>query len=65
MATSEAQIRASMKYDKENKTQIKFVVNKKTEPDLLAWIESQSNKQGYIKSLILADMEKRRNESST
>lgn len=64
MATSEAQIRASMKYEKENKVQIKFTVNKRTEAELLAWIEAQDNKQGYIKSLILADMA-RKQDSST
>lgn len=65
MATSEAQIRASMKYDKKNKAQIKFTVNKKTEAELLAWIEQQDNKQGYIKSLILADMQRKQAEASS
>lgn len=57
--TSTAQIKASMKYTKENQRIFNIAFNKKTEPELLAWIESQGNKQGYIKSLILADMEKR------
>lgn len=60
MTTSKAQIRASMKYEKENKVQIKLTVNKKTEAELLVWIESQDNKQGYIKSLIHADMNKQK-----
>ena len=54
--TSEAQIKASNKYIKENMKEFKLKLNKVTEPELLAWIEQQENKQGYIKSLILADM---------
>lgn len=54
--SSKAELRAIKKYNKEYKKQIKFTVNKRTEPKLLAWIEAQENKQGYIKSLILADM---------
>lgn len=58
--TSEAQIKASNKYIKENLKEFKLKINKVTEPELLAWVEAQANKQGYIKSLILADMEKHR-----
>ena len=34
-------------------------LNRFTEPELLDWLESQDNKQGYIKELILADMAKK------
>lgn len=44
-------------YMKENVKQIKFGLNKKTEADLLDWLEQQPNKQGYIKELIRKDME--------
>lgn len=58
--TSDSQRKATAKYKKENMKQVKFEINKATEPELLAWIEAQENKQGYIRSLILADMNKKR-----
>lgn len=45
-------------YEKENLRQIRLKINRKTEPDLLAWIEKQRNIQGYIKGLIMEDMKK-------
>ncbi|MBO7663779.1 MAG: hypothetical protein J6U01_10445 [Clostridia bacterium] len=45
-------------YEKENLRQIRLKVNRKTEPDLLAWIEKQKNIQGYIKRLIMEDMKR-------
>ena len=45
-------------YEKENLRQIRLKINRKTEPELLAWIEKQDNIQGYIKRLIMEDMEK-------
>ena len=44
-------------YQKENLRQIRLKLNRKTEPELLAWIEKQENIQGYIKRLIKRDME--------
>ena len=43
-------------YEKENLRQIRLKINRKTEPELLEWIEKQENIQGYIKRLILQDM---------
>jgi hypothetical protein len=43
-------------YEKENIRQIRLKINRKTEPELLAWIEKQNNIQWYIKRLILQDM---------
>ena len=45
-------------YEKENLRQIRLKINRKTEPELLKWIEKQGNIQGYIKRLILEDMER-------
>ena len=45
-------------YEKENLRQIRLKINRKTEPELLEWIETQENIQGYIKRLILEDMER-------
>ena len=56
MATSKAQLRAQDKYDKANTVQIKLKLNKKTDADIIAWLYNNENKQGYIKSLIRADM---------
>lgn len=54
--TSQAQIRAIDKYRKENMRCVQIKFNRKTEPELAGWIDEQDNIQGYIKSLILADM---------
>ena len=43
-------------YEKENLRQIRLKINRKTEPELLAWIEKQENIQGYIKQLIRREM---------
>ena len=45
-------------YEKENLRQIRLKINRKTEPELLEWIEKQDNIQGYIKRLILEDMKR-------
>ena len=45
-------------YEKENLRQIRLKINRKTEPELLEWIEKKPNIQGYIKILILEDMER-------
>lgn len=60
MATSEAMLRAIKKYDEANTTQFKMKLNKKTDADVIEKLASVSSKQGYIKALIRADMEKNR-----
>ena len=45
-------------YEKENLRQIRLKINRKTEPDLIEWIEKQENIQGYIQRLIMDDMAK-------
>ena len=59
MATK-AQKAADARYKAANTKQIKFVLNKNTEPDLIAHLESIDNVQGYIKTLIRADMRNRK-----
>ena len=54
--TTEAQKRAQEKYDSENTVQIKMKLNRTTDKDILEKLESVENKQGYIKSLIRADV---------
>lgn len=57
MKVPEANYRASLKYKAEKCRQIKFELNKRLDEDVLVWLDSQENKQGYIKALIRADME--------
>lgn len=56
MAVSEAHKRASMKYDKENMRQTKFNLSLKYDQDIIAHLDAQENKQGYLKDLIRADI---------
>ncbi len=58
MSTSEAQMRANAKYDANNTMQIKMKLNRGTDADIIAKLESVGNKQGYIKDLIRQDMAK-------
>ena len=49
-------------YAKENTQQIKFVLNKNLDADIIEWLSTKPNKQGYIKELIRRDMEQNRHE---
>ena len=51
-----AQTEYMANYEKENLRQIRLKINRKTEPELLEWIEKQENIQGYIKELIRKEM---------
>lgn len=55
MAT-EAQIRAQKKYDAENTRQVHLKLNLRTDEDVLEKLDSVPSKQGYIKELIRADL---------
>ena len=57
--TSKAQIKASNKYNKENRKTFALHVNRKTESDILQALESMDNREGYLKSLIRQDIERR------
>lgn len=52
MPTTEAQRRASKKYDAENTRQIMMKLNTTTDADILDWLDSQPNRQGAIKEAI-------------
>lgn len=54
--TTAAQKAASERYDRENTVRVAIKLNKKTDADILAQLDRQENKQGYIKALIRADM---------
>ena len=49
----------SIKYDKANTRRVYIKLNKNTDSDILAYLDSKSNKQGYIKELIRKDMKPR------
>ena len=53
---TEAQKRASSKYDKENTKQKVLKLNKSTDSDILELLDGITNVQGYIKRLIRNDM---------
>lgn len=59
---SEAQKRAQAKYDKENTKQYMFKLNKIYDQDIIEMLDSQRNRQGYIKDLIRADIERKRHK---
>lgn len=48
-----------IQYNKENTTRLVAKLNHNTDADILKWLESIPNKQGYIKALIREDMKKR------
>lgn len=54
---NEAGKRASQKYRMEKCKKITLELNKKLDEDILVWLDSQENKQGYLKQLIRADMQ--------
>ena len=59
MAQSEAQKRATARYQREStkSVSIRFMPG---DADILAWLDEQPNKAGYVKALIRADMEARK-----
>lgn len=57
MATK-AQIKAQAKYDAANTKQVHLKLNRNTDRDVIDKLNSVPSKQGYIKKLIRADLEK-------
>lgn len=56
--TTQAQRKAIDKYDKANTKQICLKLNLNTDEDILNYLESMENKQGFIKELIRKEMNK-------
>ena len=48
--STEAQKRASAKYDADNTVRITLKLNKKTDTDIIQKLESEPNKSAYIKA---------------
>lgn len=49
---SEAQKKATLRYDAKNTVQVKLKLNKKTDADIIKKLSEVPNKQGFIKDLI-------------
>lgn len=64
MAISEAQKKASEKYKKENTKQYKLMLSLKYDADIIAMLDSVENRQGYLKSLIRADIARANSEKT-
>lgn len=54
-----AQKKAKQRYDEKNTVQVKLKLNRKTDEDIIEALERSGNKQGYIKELIRADLQKK------
>lgn len=59
--STEAQRRASLKYNKASTKNIQFRLNTKTDADIISFLDTLPNKMGYFKALVRADMEARKN----
>ena len=57
MRISEARYRANKKYDQKTYTRVTIMV-RKDDTEMLAWLDGQESKNGYILNLIKADMRK-------
>ena len=56
MTANEKKYAYDLQYNRENARQIKFSFSKKYDADILSYLDSLPNKQGYIKALIRADI---------
>ena len=56
MKSTEAQKKASNKYNKENTVQYCIRLNKKTDAEVIEVLDRCTNKAGYIKRLIINDI---------
>jgi hypothetical protein len=52
-----AHVKASIKYNAKNVKQVKLNLNRKTDADIIDYLDQCGNVQGYIKDLIRKDME--------
>lgn len=53
---TKSQLKAQAKYDRDNTKQIVLKLNLTSDADILAMLNSQSNKQGYLKKLVRNDI---------
>lgn len=55
-------LKADTKYKKANIVKVNMSLNRNTDGDILSYIATIDNKQGYLKRLIRADMARRAKE---
>lgn len=56
---SDAQVRASARYNARNTVQVPLRLNVNTDADIIRRLEEQPSKAGYIKALIREDIRRR------
>lgn len=54
----DSKTKAVLKYKKKSIKQMKLDLNRKTDSDIIIFLDQCENKQGYIKALIREDMRK-------
>lgn len=62
--TSEAQLRAQIKYEKKNVTQVCLKYVTKNNQEILDKLNSVPSKADYVRQLILQDLEREKKEAS-
>ena len=60
----EAVISAHDRYDKENTKRVSLKFNKKTDFEILEWLDKQENKQGAIKDAIMCKIREEKNNNA-
>jgi len=58
MATSEAQKRATRKYQARTQVELNLKMNKETEQDIIDWLNRQESKRGAVKALIRKEIKR-------
>jgi hypothetical protein len=58
----DSKTKAVLKYKKKSIKQMKLDLNRKTDSDIIIFLDQCENKQGYIKALIREDMRKQKQE---
>ena len=58
MMISDAKRKTNMDYDRKNTKLIGMKLNKNTDADILEYLSTQENIQGYLKRLIREDMKR-------
>lgn len=58
MPITDAKRKTNAKFDRENTKSVTMKLNKRTDADILEYLQKQPNIQGYLKSLIREDMKK-------
>ncbi len=62
--TSECQVRAQAKYDKEHTVRYSLKLNIKTDKDIIQWTWGQRNFQGAVKELIRKEIAREKEQAS-